>query len=78
MLPLVGQEVIQKTLEETPEHASEWTARGMAKALGVAAATVSKIWKMHDLDPHDLASYTYCPAVHLDEVRVPGNGPHST
>lgn len=71
VLPKVGPEVIRKTLEETPEHASEWTTRSMANAMGVAAATVSKIWKMHGLDPHDLASYTYCPPVQLDEVFTP-------
>lgn len=71
VLRLVGQEVIRKTLEETPEHASEWTARGMAKAMGVAAATVRKIWEMHSLDPNILAAYTCCPAAQLDEVLTP-------
>lgn len=71
VLPKVGPEVIRKTLEETPEQGTEWTTRSMANAMGVAAATVSKIWKMHDLDPHDLAACTYCPPVQLDEVFTP-------
>lgn len=71
VLPHVGPEVIRKTLEETPEQGTEWTTRSMAKAMGVAAATVGKIWKMIGLDPHNLASYTYCPAAQLDEVFTP-------
>ena len=45
-------ELIEKTLHETPPEATHWTVRDMAKAMGIAASTVQKIWRAHGLAPH--------------------------
>jgi len=49
-------ELIEKTLHETPPEATHWTVRDMAKAMGIAASTVQKIWRAHGLAPHRLAT----------------------
>jgi transposase len=45
-------ELIEKTLHEAPPEATHWTVRDMAKAMGIGASTVQKIWRAHGLAPH--------------------------
>jgi hypothetical protein len=45
-------EVVRLTHEPPTHGATHWTARAMAKAVGLAVATVQKIWKAHGLAPH--------------------------
>jgi len=44
--------IVTKTAKERPEHATHWSARMMAKAMGVGHTTVQRIWKEHGLKPH--------------------------
>ena len=46
------EEVVVKTLEETPSDATHWSTRQMAKAVGISASSVSKIWRAFGLKPH--------------------------
>lgn len=45
-------ELVAKTLADPPHEATHWTARAMAKAVGLAVSTVQEIWKAHGLAPH--------------------------
>jgi transposase len=45
-------DLVRLTHEPPPHEATHWTARAMAKAVGLAVATVQKIWKAHGLAPH--------------------------
>jgi len=45
-------EVVRLTQAPPPHEATHWTARAMAKAVGLAVSTVQKIWKAHGLSPH--------------------------
>jgi hypothetical protein len=45
-------EVIRKTQESPPHEATHWTARAMAKTMGLGVVTVQRIWKAHGLSPH--------------------------
>jgi transposase len=45
-------EVLRLTQAPPPHEATHWTARAMAKAVGMGIATVQKIWKSHGLAPH--------------------------
>ena len=45
-------ELVRLTHERPPHEATHWTARAMAKAVGMGVATVQKIWKGHGLAPH--------------------------
>jgi len=48
----VQDEVIRKTQEETPQNATHWSRQSMAKAMGISASTVGRIWRVHGLKPH--------------------------
>ena len=43
---------VRPTQAPPPHDATHWTARAMAKAVGLAVSTVQKIWKAHGLAPH--------------------------
>ncbi len=46
------EDVIVRTLESTPEGATHWSSRDMAKATGLSHMTVSRIWRAFGLKPH--------------------------
>jgi transposase len=45
-------EVVRRTLEETPEMATQWSTRRMGRECGMAASTVALIWQARGLKPH--------------------------
>ena len=45
-------EVVTTTLETMPAAATHWSTRSMAKASGVSASTVHRIWQAFSLQPH--------------------------
>lgn len=45
-------EVVTRTLETVPEGATHWSRRSMARASGLSAATVHRIWSAFGLQPH--------------------------
>ena len=51
------QEIIRKTTQETPENATQWSVRSMARAVGVSKATVQRIWSDNGLKPHRTKSF---------------------
>ena len=53
----VVRQVVTKTTTEKPPAATHWTARAMAKAVGIAVSSVQKIWRAHKLKPHLLRSF---------------------
>jgi transposase len=44
--------IIVKTLEQKPSNATHWSTRGMARASGVSASSVQRIWRAFSLQPH--------------------------
>ena len=48
----VIERVVHKTLHETPEAATHWSIRKMARAVGLSYTSVQRIWKAHGLKPH--------------------------
>jgi transposase len=44
--------VVQKTLHEKPPAATQWTRTTMAKATGLSASMIGRIWRAHGLKPH--------------------------
>ncbi|RPI59387.1 MAG: IS630 family transposase [Planctomycetaceae bacterium] len=45
-------EILRKTTQETPDNATHWSTRTMAKAVGVSKATVQRVWRDNGLKPH--------------------------
>jgi transposase len=46
------EEVIVKTLETTPNDATHWSTRSMAREVGLTQSAVLRIWKAFGLQPH--------------------------
>jgi len=50
-------EVVERTLREKPPHATHWSTRTMAAAVGLSPASVQRIWKAHGLKPHQVRTF---------------------
>jgi len=50
-------DVVTKTLETMPSHATHWSTRSMAKASGLSVSTVHRIWNAFSLQPHRSESF---------------------
>ena len=46
------EQVVVRTLESTPQGATHWSTREMAKRMGISRMTVSRIWRAFGLRPH--------------------------
>lgn len=46
------ERVITLTLESTPEDATHWSTRSMARASGLSQSAISRIWRAFALQPH--------------------------
>lgn len=44
--------IVEATLHGKPPNATHWSTRLMARAEGVSQATISRIWRQHQLKPH--------------------------
>ena len=53
----VVNQVVTKTATEKPSDATHWSARSMAKAVGISPSSVQRIWAGHDLKPHLLRTF---------------------
>jgi len=50
--PEVAERVIALTLADPPTETTHWTADLMARASGISASAVRRIWKAQGLQPH--------------------------
>jgi transposase len=50
--PEIKAKVLAKTTTETPPNATHWSARTMAKAMGLSHTSVQRIWDEAGLKPH--------------------------
>ena len=48
----VIERVVEMTLHEKPPTATHWSARVLAKAVGISHTSVQRIWNAHGLKPH--------------------------
>jgi transposase len=59
--PKIGARLIQRVVEMTthhrPPHATHWSTRTMAAAVGISEASVRRIWRTHGLKPHLLQTF---------------------
>ncbi len=49
--------IVQATTQTRPPGQTHWSCRSMAKAQGVSAATVQRIWDAHGLKPHRVKTF---------------------
>jgi transposase len=50
-------DVITRTLEGPPAHATQWTTRGLADVAGLSKATIARIWQTFGLQSHRLDTF---------------------
>ena len=55
------EEVVAKTLEETPRGETHWSRRSMARAVGLSADTIGRIWRAFGLQPHRTETFKLSP-----------------
>jgi len=46
------EDVVVRTLETTPQSATHWSTRSMAKNVGLSQSSVGRIWRAFGLKPH--------------------------
>ncbi len=64
------ERVITKTLETKPRGATHWSNRSMAKAAGMSASTVRRIWNAFALQPHRTETFKLSnDPLFIDKVR---------
>lgn len=51
------EEIVTRTLETQPRNATHWSTRDMAKASGVSASSVHRIWRAFSLQPHRTGTF---------------------
>ena len=45
-------EIIRRTTQQTPPHATQWSTRTLAKAIGCSVTLVQRVWSDNHLQPH--------------------------
>jgi transposase len=45
-------EILRRTTQETPPHATQWSTRTLAQAVGCNDTLVQRVWRDHGLQPH--------------------------
>jgi transposase len=63
-------EIIRKTTQETPPHATHWSIRTMAAAVGVSRSTVGRVWRDNGLKPHRTKTFKVSNDPHFAEKLV--------
>lgn len=52
------KEIVSKTLKQ-PDVQTHWSARRLAREVGVSHMTVHRVWKRYDLQPHRIETFKY-------------------
>ena len=55
--PDITERVVMLTQTEPPTETTHWTAALMAKAVGISASSVQRIWRAHGLQPHRVRQF---------------------
>jgi transposase len=53
----VAARVVALTQTDPPAEATHWTATMMAKAAGISASSMQRIWRAHELQPHRIRRF---------------------
>jgi len=61
------REVVERTLQEKPSHATHWSTRSLAAVVGLSPASVQRIWKAHRLKPHRVRTFKLSRDPHFVE-----------
>jgi len=62
--------IIDKTTQETPENATHWSTRTLARELGVTQSMVHRVWKANGLKPHMVRTFKLSRDPHFEEKLI--------
>jgi len=69
--PKIGKQavarVVRMTTQQKPPNATHWSTRSMARAAGISAASVGRIWRQHGLKPHRVETFKLSRDPHFAE-----------
>ena len=60
-------EVVERTLQEKPSHATHWSTRSLAAVVGLSPASIQRIWKTYGLKPHRVHTFKLSRDPHFVE-----------
>lgn len=64
------EEVVVRTLEQTPQGGTHWSKRELAKVVGISPASVLRIWHAFGLQPRRTETFKITPDLFLiDKIR---------
>jgi transposase len=64
------EEVVVRTLEETPEGATHWSKRELARRVGISPTSVHRIWRAFGLQPWRTEDFKISPdPLLIDKIR---------
>lgn len=64
------EDIVVRTLETTPRGATHWSTHAMARASGLSAMTISRIWRAFGLQPHRSETFKLSPdPLLIEKVR---------
>src|SRR2546425_2938787 len=64
------EEVVVRTLEETPEGATHWSKRELAARVGISPTSVHRIWRAFGLQPWRTETFKISPdPLLIDKIR---------
>src|SRR5512132_4609980 len=64
------EEVVVRTLEETPEGATHWSKRELARRVGISPTSVHRIWRAFGLQPWRTETFKISPdPLLIDKIR---------
>jgi transposase len=64
------EDVVVRTLEETPEDATHWSKRELAKRAGISPSSVLRIWQAFGLQPWRTETFKISPdPLLIDKIR---------
>jgi transposase len=64
------EEVVVRTLEETPEGATHWSKRELARQVGISPTSVHRIWRAFELQPWRTEDFKISPdPLLIDKIR---------
>lgn len=55
------EDIVVRTLEQTPKGETHWSRASMAKAVGLSASTIGRVWRAFGLKPHVVETFKLSP-----------------
>ena len=63
-------EIVELTMNSTPDGETHWSCRSMAKRAGVSSASVQRIWSARGLKPHLVKTFKLSNDRHFEEKLI--------